>query len=87
MYLVVYGLCNAGRTDRIAELLNLFAQSGAWPNSLEQEGDSSQGRACRGRQIVKTQPMPGTSRTVKVPKSDSTLWRAMERPRPRPDLS
>jgi arsenical pump membrane protein len=30
MYLVVYGLRNAGLTDRIAELLNLFAQSGVW---------------------------------------------------------
>lgn len=30
MYLVVYGLRNAGLTDRIAGLLNLFAQSGVW---------------------------------------------------------
>ena len=30
MYLVVYGLRNAGLTDRIAGLLNIFAQSGVW---------------------------------------------------------
>lgn len=30
MYLVVYGLRNAGLTDRIAGLLNVFAQSGVW---------------------------------------------------------
>jgi arsenical pump membrane protein len=30
MYLVVYGLRNAGLTDRIAGLLNFFAQSGVW---------------------------------------------------------
>lgn len=30
MYLVVYGLRNAGLTDRIAGLLNLFAQGGVW---------------------------------------------------------
>ncbi|CAN5743909.1 arsenite efflux transporter membrane subunit ArsB [soil metagenome] len=30
MYLVVYGLRNAGLTDHIASLLNLFAQSGIW---------------------------------------------------------
>ncbi|MES2529590.1 MAG: arsenic transporter [Pseudomonadota bacterium] len=30
MYLVVYGLRNAGLTDHIARLLNLLAQSGVW---------------------------------------------------------
>ena len=30
MYLVVYGLRNAGLTDHIASLLNVFAQSGIW---------------------------------------------------------
>lgn len=30
MYLVVYGLRNAGLTDRIAGLLNIFAQGGVW---------------------------------------------------------
>ena len=30
MYLVVYGLRNAGLTDRIAALLNVFAQGGVW---------------------------------------------------------
>ena len=30
MYLVVYGLRNAGLTERIAGLLNIFAQSGVW---------------------------------------------------------
>ncbi|AMM24036.1 MAG: arsenic transporter [Variovorax sp.] len=30
MYLVVYGLRNAGLTDHIATLLNVFAQSGIW---------------------------------------------------------
>ena len=30
MYLVVYGLRNAGLTDHIASLLNVFAQSGVW---------------------------------------------------------
>lgn len=30
MYLVVYGLRNAGLTDRIAGLLNVFAHSGVW---------------------------------------------------------
>ena len=30
MYLVVYGLRNAGLTDQIASLLNYFAQSGVW---------------------------------------------------------
>ncbi|MGJ7489102.1 arsenic transporter [Variovorax sp. ZT4R33] len=30
MYLVVYGLRNAGLTDRIAGLLDVFAQSGVW---------------------------------------------------------
>ncbi|MDO1476905.1 MULTISPECIES: arsenic transporter [Comamonas] len=34
MYLVVYGLRNAGLTDRIAELLNLFAQGGVWGAAL-----------------------------------------------------
>ena len=30
MYMVVYGLRNAGLTDRIAELLNVFARGGVW---------------------------------------------------------
>jgi arsenical pump membrane protein len=30
MYLVVYGLRNAGLTDRVAGLLNVFAQGGVW---------------------------------------------------------
>ncbi|AMM25945.1 arsenic transporter [Variovorax sp. PAMC 28711] len=30
MYLVVYGLRNAGLTDHIASLLNVFAESGVW---------------------------------------------------------
>ena len=30
MYMVVYGLRNAGLTDRIAGLLNVFAQGGVW---------------------------------------------------------
>lgn len=34
MYLVVYGLRNAGLTDRIAGLLNLFAQGGVWGAAL-----------------------------------------------------
>lgn len=34
MYLVVYGLRNAGLTDRIAALLNVFAQSGVWGAAL-----------------------------------------------------
>ena len=36
---------------------------------------------------MKTHPLPGMSRTLKVPASASMLWRAIERPRPRPDLS
>ena len=34
MYLVVYGLRNAGLTDRIAGLLNVFAQGGVWGAAL-----------------------------------------------------
>jgi arsenical pump membrane protein len=34
MYLVVYGLRNAGLTDRIAALLNIFAQGGVWGAAL-----------------------------------------------------
>ncbi|MYZ42527.1 arsenic transporter [Schauerella aestuarii] len=34
MYLVVYGLRNAGLTDHIASLLNVFAQSGIWGAAL-----------------------------------------------------
>jgi arsenical pump membrane protein len=34
MYLVVYGLRNAGLTDRIAVLLDLFAQGGIWGAAL-----------------------------------------------------
>jgi arsenical pump membrane protein len=34
MYLVVYGLRNAGLTDRIAALLNMFAQGGIWGAAL-----------------------------------------------------
>ena len=34
MYLVVYGLRNAGLTDQIASLLNVFAQSGVWGAAL-----------------------------------------------------
>ncbi|WP_028603477.1 arsenic transporter [Ottowia thiooxydans] len=34
MYLVVYGLRNAGLTDRLAGLLNLFAQGGIWGAAL-----------------------------------------------------
>lgn len=34
MYLVVYGLRNAGLTDYIASLLNVFAQSGVWGATL-----------------------------------------------------
>lgn len=37
--------------------------------------------------MVKTHPMPGTSRTPRVPESDTTLCLAMESPSPRPDLS
>ena len=34
MYLVVYGLRNAGLTDRIAALLDVFAQGGVWGAAL-----------------------------------------------------
>ncbi|WP_326543578.1 arsenic transporter [Pseudorhodoferax sp.] len=34
MYLVVYGLRNAGLTDRIAALLDVFAQGGTWGAAL-----------------------------------------------------
>jgi len=34
MYLVVYGLKNAGLTDYIAQLLNVFAQHGVWGAAL-----------------------------------------------------
>jgi arsenical pump membrane protein len=34
MYLVVYGLRNAGLTDRIATLLGVFAQGGIWGAAL-----------------------------------------------------
>ncbi len=34
MYLVVYGLRNAGLTDHIASLLNVFAQNGIWAASM-----------------------------------------------------
>lgn len=34
MYLVVYGLRNSGLTDRIAALLDLFAQAGIWGATL-----------------------------------------------------
>ena len=34
MYLVVYGLRNAGLTDRIASLLDVFAQGGVWGAAL-----------------------------------------------------
>ena len=34
MYLVVYGLRNAGLTDHIASLLNTFAQGGVWGAAL-----------------------------------------------------
>lgn len=34
MYLVVYGLRNAGLTDQLAELLNLFAEHGVWGATL-----------------------------------------------------
>ncbi|RYF08343.1 MAG: arsenic transporter [Comamonadaceae bacterium] len=34
MYLVVYGLRNAGLTDRIAALLDMFAQGGIWGAAL-----------------------------------------------------
>ena len=42
---------------------------------------------CNGSAIVKTHPVPGTSRTDSVPKSASTLCRAMAKPRPSPVLS
>jgi arsenical pump membrane protein len=34
MYLVVYGLRNAGLTERIASLLDVFAQGGIWGAAL-----------------------------------------------------
>ena len=34
MYLVVYGLRNAGLTDHIASLLNVFAQNGIWAAAM-----------------------------------------------------
>jgi arsenical pump membrane protein len=34
MYLVVYGLRNAGLTDQLASLLNVFARSGVWGAAL-----------------------------------------------------
>lgn len=34
MYLVVYGLKNAGLTDYIAQLLNIFAEQGLWAATL-----------------------------------------------------
>jgi arsenical pump membrane protein len=34
MYLVVYGLRNAGLTDRIAQLLEVFARGGVWGAAL-----------------------------------------------------
>ena len=39
---------------------------------------------CSGSAMVKTHPIPGISRTDSVPKSASTLCRAMARPRPSP---
>ena len=41
----------------------------------------------RGRLIVKTQPVPGTSLTLNEPPSASTFCLAMERPNPNPVLS
>ena len=38
----------------------------------------------RGRTIVKMHPVPGTSRTLRVPPSASTLFRAIDRPSPMP---
>jgi len=37
--------------------------------------------------MVNTQPAPGRSRTLNVPSSASMLSRAIESPRPKPDLS
>jgi arsenical pump membrane protein len=34
MYLVVYGLKNAGLTDYIAQLLNIFAEQGLWTATI-----------------------------------------------------
>src|SRR6185369_1989619 len=53
---------------------------------LEPQSAYGQFRSRRARLIVKTHPAPAKFRTVRVPPSASTLWRAMTRPKPNPAL-
>ncbi len=57
---------------------------GLRPESAGGAGQRDQAAVCKGRSMVKVQPLPGSSRAVSVPPSVSTFMRAMDRPRPRP---